>query len=366
MHEVFCVDNETQDSFTVGVSDALPRLLAEEGQDRLVKFCRVHVKALFAAPTPAMRAIAELMGAGMIRQIFTDNVDNMLCKTGVAFERVRGSGVFNERHAVEFASPRLIVAGVAADRRQIIRQARAAKLDVIVVNPCKKVSPNVTHLDYSSCTIASSSGKRSAFLEKCGLTIIMATNSSVREFEHCRSVLLRVLKGLSNEQLDFQIFPDAKPIGELLLHVAGFEFLMVAGARFLAGSKPENDLWRKLKSGFAREAGFAPPKGYPLEFYQGILRKFKTHNSPFQQRAADGLQKGISHRRPHRPFARGRSQAQATHYQKIAAGVGTTFSDDGAEDDKGETDLVNLLQLHETYHRGQITLQKYLYARRRE
>ena len=148
MHEVFCVDNETQDSFTVGVSDALPRLLAEEGQDRLVKFCRVHVKALFAAPTPAMRAIAELMGAGMIRRIFTDNVDNMLCKTGVAFERVRGSGVFNERHAVEFASPRLIVAGVAADRRQMIRQARAAKLDVIVVNPCKKVSPNVTHLDY--------------------------------------------------------------------------------------------------------------------------------------------------------------------------------------------------------------------------
>ena len=62
----------------------------------------------------------------------------------------------------------------------------------------------------------------------------------------------------------------------------------------------------------------------------------------------------------------GDPEAQATHYQKIAAGVGTTFSDDGAEDDKGETDLVNLLQLHETYHRGHITMQKYLYARRRE
>ena len=148
MHAAFCVDNETQDGFTVGSCDPLPRLLAEEGPDRLVTFCQVHSRALFAAPTLAMRAIAALVAAGSIRRIFTDNVDNMLCKTGIAYERVRGSGVFNERHEVAFASPRLIVVGVAADRRQIIRQARAAGLVVIVVNPCKKVSPNVTHLDY--------------------------------------------------------------------------------------------------------------------------------------------------------------------------------------------------------------------------
>jgi len=95
-----------------------------------------------------MLAIADLAAAGQIGRVFTDNVDNMLCKTGVSYERVRGSGVFNERYPVTFASPRLVVVGVAADRRQIIRQARAAGLDIIVVNPCKKVSPNVTHLDY--------------------------------------------------------------------------------------------------------------------------------------------------------------------------------------------------------------------------
>lgn len=195
----------------------------------------------------------------------------------------------------------------------------------------------------------------------------MATNSSVRELEHCRSVLLRVLKGLSNEQLDFQIFPDAKPIGELLLHVAGFEFLMVAGARFLAGSKPENDLWRKLKSGFAREAGFAPPKGYPLEFYQGILTEIRKRTIPhFSNERRMVSKKGFPIAALIDLLREGDPEAQATHYQKIAAGVGTTFSDDGAEDDKGETDLVNLLQLHETYHRGHITMQKYLYARRRE
>jgi hypothetical protein len=148
MHDAFCVDNETQEGFTVGASDPLPRLLAEEGSDRLVRFCQVHAKALFVGPTLAMRAIADLVAAVKVRRIFTDNVDNLLCKTGVAYERVRGSGVFNERHKVAFASPRLIVVGVAADRRQIIRQARAARLDVIVVNPCKKVSPNVTHLEY--------------------------------------------------------------------------------------------------------------------------------------------------------------------------------------------------------------------------
>ena len=148
MHEAFCVDNETQVGFTVGDSDSLPRLLAEEGPDRLIRFCQVHSKALRAAPTLAMRAIAELAAAGRIGCIFTDNVDNMLSKTGVAYERVRGSGVFNERHEATFASPRLIVVGVAADRRQIIRQARASGLELIVVNPCKKVSPNVTHLDY--------------------------------------------------------------------------------------------------------------------------------------------------------------------------------------------------------------------------
>ena len=41
--------------------------------------------------------------------------------------------------------PRLIP---QSEKFAAFRQARAARLDVIVVNPCKKVSPNVTHLDY--------------------------------------------------------------------------------------------------------------------------------------------------------------------------------------------------------------------------
>ena len=92
--------------------------------------------------------IERLRKAGLIGRIFTDNVDNMLSKVDVQFERVRGSGVFNERYEAKFQNPTLIVIGVAADRRQIIAQARKQGLRIVVVNPCYKVSPNVTHLDY--------------------------------------------------------------------------------------------------------------------------------------------------------------------------------------------------------------------------
>ena len=148
MHDVFCVDNEDQDGFTVGASDRLPATLAERGTDQLAQFCQVHTMALFAAPTPAMRAIAALVADGKVRGVFTDNVDNLLSKAGVEYKRVRGSGVFNERYDAAFSSPRLIVIGVAADRRQIVRQARSSGMNVVVVNPCKKVSPNVMHLEY--------------------------------------------------------------------------------------------------------------------------------------------------------------------------------------------------------------------------
>ena len=191
-------------------------------------------------------------------------------------------------------------------------------------------------------------------------------NSSVSELEHCRSVLLRVVKSLSNEQLDFQVFPDAKPIGELLLHVAGFEFLMVSGAKLLAEGAPDHRLWLKLKPGFAREAGFPPPQGRSLDDYLAALTDVRQRTLPFFAESAERrmVQKAkfpitalVALLRDSDP------EANVEHYNKIAAGARTTFSDDGSENERGETDLVNLLQLHETYHRDHITLQKYLYTR---
>ncbi|MEM9016452.1 MAG: hypothetical protein AAGC68_05515 [Verrucomicrobiota bacterium] len=148
MHDAFAVDNEEGTGFMVGEKDWLLSDLGARPNYRLSQFCAVHSGALSAEPTHAMRRIARLQQAGVVGNVFTDNVDNLLCKVGASYERVRGSGVFNEKCDPTFTRPNLIVIGVAADRRQLIRQARAERKRIVVVNPCKKVSPNVTHLDY--------------------------------------------------------------------------------------------------------------------------------------------------------------------------------------------------------------------------
>lgn len=148
VHKYFGVDLADGSDFTVGASDPLPALLAADPVDTIRSFCRVHVQALSARPTAAMWAIKRLYERGLVRTIFTDNVDNLLAKVGAPYERTRGSGVFNERYPARFASPNLIVIGVAADRRSLVAQARGARLDVIVVNPCVSVAPRVRHLDY--------------------------------------------------------------------------------------------------------------------------------------------------------------------------------------------------------------------------
>lgn len=152
MHLAFGVDNEACTQFAVGDEDKLPARLASNLDEAIGSFCAVHVGALKSKPTSAMQAIAELKAAGLIGKVFTDNVDNMLAKVGVPFERTRGSGVFNEVYPAEFLSRRLIVIGVAADRRSLVKQARAKGLEIVTVNPCAKVAPMVRHLDYIRST----------------------------------------------------------------------------------------------------------------------------------------------------------------------------------------------------------------------
>lgn len=148
VHSWFCVDDPRGDGFAVGEADALPYWLASRPLEVFQKFCSLHVGAMNAAPTPAQLAIGRLVAEGRIRKVFTDNVDNLFAKIGVPFERTRGSGVFNERHPATFESKVLLVVGVAADRRQLIRQARGRGLTVLVVDPAGQVSHGVQHLNY--------------------------------------------------------------------------------------------------------------------------------------------------------------------------------------------------------------------------
>jgi hypothetical protein len=188
----------------------------------------------------------------------------------------------------------------------------------------------------------------------------------VAELEHGRAVLLRVTRSLGVEQLDYLLFPDSKSIGEMMLHVAAFEFLMVSGANFQNGEKPDHNLWLSLKPGFAREAGFDPPSGYALSHYADLLGRVREITNRYF---------GVSTERrmvarddfPIRPLAvalgAGDPGGDAGAYDRLAAGVGTSIVDDGPKATDGRTDLVALLQLHESYHRGQITFQKYVYSR---
>ncbi|HMB42623.1 MAG TPA: hypothetical protein VKM00_01950 [Luteimonas sp.] len=148
MHDAFCLDDHDGHRFTFGAADQLPAWLATDASATFRRFCRLHVDALSAQPSTAQRTMADLFQRGLIGTVMSDNVDNLLCKVDVPFVRTRGSGVFNERFPAEFKTRTLVVVGVAADRREIVRQARAKRMNIVVVNPCTRVSPRVQHLNY--------------------------------------------------------------------------------------------------------------------------------------------------------------------------------------------------------------------------
>ncbi|WP_156429556.1 hypothetical protein [Burkholderia sp. TSV86] len=148
MHNRFSLDDYENNTFTVGKYDNLPKWLATDFRGTVSRFCDVHTGALSAPISNSYLIIKELYKAGLIGKIFTDNVDNMFSLLDIPYERVRGSGVFNERYEAKFSFDKLLVIGVAADRREIIKQFRAKRKPIVVVNPCEAVSPGVQHLNY--------------------------------------------------------------------------------------------------------------------------------------------------------------------------------------------------------------------------
>ena len=148
IHDYFCLDDRENNGFTFGKRDFLPQWLLKKPAKTFKNFCHLHAESLRASPTPAQKIVKEFFDAGLVNTVFSDNVDNMLCKVDVPFIRTRGSGVFNERFPAKFNAKTLVVVGVAADRRQIVQQARGKSLKIVVINPCHAVSPQVQHLNY--------------------------------------------------------------------------------------------------------------------------------------------------------------------------------------------------------------------------
>lgn len=150
VHETFGVDRIDDDSFTFGTKDPIPRQLAESVTDTFSRFTQFHLLSAVANPSWSHRQLAALYGRGLVTRILTDNVDNLLAKLDVPFTRTRGIGIFNDKFPVQFDrnEKTLLVIGVAADRRLIIRQARQQGLKIVVVNPEEPVSPRSQSLSY--------------------------------------------------------------------------------------------------------------------------------------------------------------------------------------------------------------------------
>lgn len=150
VHETFGVDRLGDDNFIFGARDPIPEQLAESVHDTFSRFVHFHVLAATSRPSASHQRLASFYRKGAITKILTDNVDSLFAKVDVPFTRTRGIGIFNDRFETKFDRDErtLLVIGVAADRRDIIRQARTLGLRIVVVNPQAPVSPRSQSLSY--------------------------------------------------------------------------------------------------------------------------------------------------------------------------------------------------------------------------
>ncbi len=149
IHNLFAVDNFTTQELVFGANDPLPQSLATDQDRQFNRFCDFTIKAITAQPSPSHHLIAQLYRQGVIKQIFTDNMDDILAKVNVSYARTRLS-IFPDRFPAQFdpGVKSLLVVGVAVDRRDVIKQARRKGLKIIAVNPVYGVAPYSRNMDY--------------------------------------------------------------------------------------------------------------------------------------------------------------------------------------------------------------------------
>lgn len=149
IHNLFDLDDNEGDNFIFGASDNLPERLAENKDGEFRKYCQFTVDAVKAEPSDSHRLLANLFKKGYIKQIFTDNMDDLFAKVGLPYTQTRLS-IFPDRFEADFddRAKAILVVGVAVDRRQVVRQARRKGLKIIVVNPVYEVACKSRNLDY--------------------------------------------------------------------------------------------------------------------------------------------------------------------------------------------------------------------------
>lgn len=151
IHNLFEVDNMATGELIFGAADNLPKRVRENPEGEFAKFCQFTIDAIKAKPSDSHRMIAHLNEKGVIREVFTDNMDDILGKVSVPYTKTRLS-IFPDRFPVEFnpTVKSLLVVGVAVDRRDVIKQARKKGLKIIAINPVMNVAPHSRNMDYLS------------------------------------------------------------------------------------------------------------------------------------------------------------------------------------------------------------------------
>ncbi len=149
IHSLFEVDNLKTGELVFGAEDGLPVRIATNAKGEFRRFCEFNVEALKTKPSKSHHLLADLWQKGLVKQIFTDNMDDLLAKINMPYTQTRLS-IFPDRYPAKFdpEAKTLLVVGVAVDRRDVIKQARYAGLKIIAVNPVFGVAPHSRNMDY--------------------------------------------------------------------------------------------------------------------------------------------------------------------------------------------------------------------------
>lgn len=149
IHSLFEVDDLEKQELVFGAKDGLSARIVKDVQGEFRNFCQFTVDAIKARPSESHYRIGELYRRGVIRQVFTDNMDDLLRKVEVPYTQTRLS-IFPDRFPAQFGPDvkSFLVIGVAVDRREVIKQARRKGLKIIVINPVMEVAPHSRNIDY--------------------------------------------------------------------------------------------------------------------------------------------------------------------------------------------------------------------------
>lgn len=149
IHNLFEVDNSETGELVFGAQDGLPARLVADAEGEFRQFCQFTVDAIKARPSESHFIIAELYQKGIIGQVFTDNMDDLLRKVDVPYTQTRLS-IFPDRYPIELdeQAKAFLVVGIAVDRRDVIKQVRRAGLKIVAINPVLEVAPHSRNMDY--------------------------------------------------------------------------------------------------------------------------------------------------------------------------------------------------------------------------